>query len=162
MSYFYPQINVAALEAEASNVRGGENPPFTKDDFCYGDQAFFPHFKGLVEDYMLDQFILMANSVVQEARWHEHWKFGMALYVAHMATLYLETMTQNPNPSASQVINAAKAKGLQTSKSVGSLSVSYSFEGLNTNGWQDWQTTKFGRQFVQIAKFLAKAGMYVR
>lgn len=159
MGSFYP-INPYQLMSEASNVRGGDNPPFTKDDFCYGAEPFFKGFAGLLPDHILDQFIAMAHSVVKESRWHEQWRFGMALYVAHMATLYIQSTTCD-DATANQVISAAQAKGLQTSKSVGSVSVSYSFDGLTTEGWEGFQSTQYGRQFAAFAKLLGKAGMYV-
>lgn len=153
---YYP-VNPYSVIAEASNVRGGQNPPFTRDDFF----KFYNQFMGQgLPDFVLDQFILMADSVVKESRWHTQWQFGMALYIAHFSALYLQTLGGD-DPTAKQVIAAAQAKGLQTSKSVGSVSVSYSFEGLDVKGWENMKSTQFGRQFIGMAKLLGKAPMYV-
>lgn len=152
-------VDPSGLIANASNVRDGENPSFTTDTF-YG---IFPQFQGTMTNIpVLEQFIAMANACVKESRWHDSWKYGTALFVAHFTTLYLQTMT-GTNPTAGQVIAAAQAKGLQTSKSVGDVSVSYDFSsiGEDLNGWAAWKTTEYGLQFATMGKLLGKGGMYV-
>lgn len=157
MSGYFP-INPVSLIAGAANVKGGDNPSFTLTDFL----AFYPQFTGNIDEAILSQFIAMANAVVQECRWHEQWKFGMCLFVAHFATLYLQTLGGG-NPTAKQVIGAAQARGLQTSKSVGGVSVSYDFSTIagDLQGWAMWKSTQYGLQFANMAKLLGKAGMYV-
>jgi hypothetical protein len=158
-SNYYPaSINPSPLIQGASNVKEGENPSFTADDFL----AFYRQFEGQLDSFVLDQFVAMAHACVQEARWHESWHLGMCLYIAHFATLFLETMTGN-NPSAEEVVSAARVRGLQTSKSVGDVSVSYDFGHIQNDlkGWAAWDLTSFGAQFATLARMLGKAGMYV-
>lgn len=156
---FY-QYDPCGLIANASNVVTGTNPDYTIDDFL----AFFPQFTGLVDNsFVLDQFIAMANTVVLEARWFEQWKFGMALFIAHWLTLYLQSANGGPDATAAQVIGAAQVRGLQTSKSVDSLSVSYDVNVLvqGIEGWGMWKSTSYGMQFITIARMLGKGGMYI-
>lgn len=159
MSSPYPQNIALNLISNAANIADGENPAFTRADFI----AFYPQFTGKVSDGILDQFVAMANAVVLQARWHDMWNFGMCLFIAHFVTLYLQTLSGGVSATASQVIESAKAKGLQTSKSVGDLSVGYDYSAILTdiNGWPMWRTTEYGLQFMQYARLLGKGGMYV-
>lgn len=143
----------------ASNILTGTNPAYTRADFL----AWYPQFTGNISDAMLDQFIAMADATVQQARWNELWSHGMANYIAHFATLYIEAVGGGDGSTASQVIKSAQAAGLQTSKSVGDVSVSYDFSNSlkGIESWGQWTTTKFGQQFASMAKILTKAGSYV-
>lgn len=152
-------VDPSGLIANAANVKGGENPAFDTEKFY----TYFPQFQGTMTNApVLNQFIAMATACVKITRWYDSWEYGMALFVAHFVTLYLQTMTGD-NPTASQVIGAAQAKGLQTSKSVGDVSVSYDFSHIaeDLKGWAAWTTTEYGLQFATMAKMLGKGGMYV-
>jgi len=154
----YPFGAAFAWIANASNIHPQTNPAYTKEMF----QADFPQFTGLIDGPILDQFILMATNTVQEIRWHENWRYGMGLFIAHFATLYIQAMA-GENPSAQQVISAAQARGLQASKSVGDVSVSYDFAsiGSDLDGWAAWKLTQYGLQFATFARMLGKGGSYV-
>ncbi len=143
----------------ASNVKTGTNPAFTAEDFY----NFYPQFSAIIDDSIVTQFIAMAGAVVKEVRWHEQWSFGMCLFVAHFVTLYLQASDVGDYPSAKQVVAAAQARGLQTSKRVGEVSVSYDFSHINQDlqGWVSWKSTQYGVQFASIARLLGKAGMGV-
>lgn len=155
----YPDSVAFGWIASASNVKTTTNPSYTGTMF----QDDFPQFTGFLPPSILEQFILMATNSVLEARWHEMWRYGMGLFIAHFATLYLQTLGGSENPSANQVISAAQAKGLQTSKSVGDVSVSYDFAsiGSDLDGWAAWKLTQFGLQYATLAKLLGMGGMYV-
>lgn len=158
MSNPYPQSIAFNLIANASNIRQGQNPAFTRTDFL----SFYPQFTDKVDNGILDQFVAMANATVLQVRWHEMWQFAMCLFIAHMATLYMRTLA-GTDPNAQQVINAAQVIGLQTSKSVGDLSVSYDFSAIagDLEGWIGFKQTEYGIQFASFARMLGKAGMYI-
>ncbi len=159
----YPYSNFPyPITTGASNVVGGDNPPYTLDTFY----KWFPQFEGLAElEFLLPQFIAMADATVKIKRWHSRWEMGMGLFVAHFATLFLQTMGTGPEceSTAASVLSAAQARGLQTSKSVGDVSVSYDYSYIinDLEGWAEWKSTKYGTSFATFAKMLGKAGMYV-
>lgn len=155
----FPNNNwVLPLIAEASNVHTTTNPAYTTDDFL----MFYPQFDGNIDTAILDQFVAMASAAVEQSRWHEGWPFGMNLFIAHFATLYLQTLGP-PNPTANQVIGAAQARGLVTSKSVGDVSVGQDFSAISNDlaGWANWALTNYGQTFATLARTLGLAGVYV-
>lgn len=60
-------------------------------------------------------------------------------------------------------IAAGLAKGLQSSKSAGDISVSYDFSSIQEDfaGWGAYKLTAFGQQFVTLARVYAMGGMVV-
>lgn len=161
----YPSsVNVPDLVSKASNVVTGDNPPYTVGDFL----AIYPQFgvnsssQEVVPSFLLDQFIAMANSCLKEAQYFELWSYCMGLFVAHFATIYLMG-TSSADSGAQAVISAAKSRGLETSKSVDSVSVSYDFSqiGQDLAGWAAWTLTIYGVQFATMAKLNGLGGMYV-
>jgi hypothetical protein len=148
--------NPGPIIAGASNVALPSNPVYTVADFY----EVYPQFQGQVPDFLMTQFLAMANATVLESRWHENWIFGTSLFIAHWCVTYMES-TAGCNPTASSIIAAAKTKGLQTSKAAGDISVSYDFSKTNFEGWPQYQTTTFGTQFASMARLLGMAGMFI-
>lgn len=153
--------------ANASNIRSGENPAYTLEDFyalypAYAPRGTEPDTTYLVDPVIMQMYLDMANAVVQESRWRKQWKIAMGLFVAHFLTLWLQS-TAGANASAAQVIAAGQAKGLMSSKSVGDVSVSYDFATITQglDGWAGWNLTTFGTQYATLAKIVGKGGMYV-
>jgi hypothetical protein len=144
-------------------MKGGANPPFGPGDF----QAVYPQFwqggEPLVPGEVLDMYVKFADSFVKLSRYHEAWKVCMSLAIAHFLTLYLRTMTADPESGAAGVIKAAETKGLVSSKSVDGVSVSYDFSTAlaDLGGWADWKTTEYGIQFITLAKNYARGGLMV-
>ncbi len=154
----------AAIIAGASNIREGVNPPFTSADF----KALYPHFWGadgqlIVPEAVMEMYISFALSIVNIARYHEGWKLCLCLVVAHFLTLYLRTVTPNPDGGAAAVIKAAETRGLVASKSVDGVSISYDYSTAisDLDGWADWKTTEYGIQFLTLAKAYNLGGMRV-
>lgn len=142
----------------ASNIREGENPAYTPSDF----RGAMPAFNyDIISDETLEGFIEIANNIVSYPRWHNLWKEGMRLVVAHYATLFLQGPTYGM--SASEIVNAGKVQGSVTSKSVGGVSVSMDNSSAisDLNGWGAWKLTVYGVQFAQLAKLVGKGGMYI-
>lgn len=158
------RIPAQAIISGAANIKGGDNPSFTADDF----KEIYPQFWGkdgnpLVPQAVMDMYIAFADSFVKESRYHDAWRVCLSLAVAHFLTLYLRTMNPDPDSGAMGVIKAAETKGLVASKSVDSVSVSYDFSTAlaDLDGWADWKTTEYGIQFVTLAKTYMRGGMYV-
>jgi hypothetical protein len=148
----------------ASNLKTGTNPPFTLDDFY----LIYPQFgKDSNANYVVPQIIVqmyldLANSCINETRWHSYWKVGMSFFIAHFCTLYLQG-TANPESGAAGVLKAGQAQGLQSSVSVGDVSIStdYSIIASGIDGWAGWKLTSYGQQLASIGRLLGKGGMYV-
>jgi len=146
--------------ANASNVKIDTNETSYTSAIFLSD---FPQFTDLIPNPMLILFIAMANATVLEVRWHDNWRYGMGLFIAHFATLYLQALGAGAGSTAAQVITNAQSKGLVSNESVGDVSVSYDFSMLAASGtaWAKFDLTIFGQQFAQFAQLLGKAGMYV-
>lgn len=158
-SPYNPNAVAFALASNASNVKAQfSNQAYTADQFL----EFYPQFVGLLPDPVLSLFITMADKTVQQVRWHENWPFGMANFIAHYATLWLQTTAGCP-PTANTVIAGGTAAGLASSKSVGDVSVSYDFGSINESlaGWGDFTLTKYGQQFASMARLYGLAGSYI-
>jgi hypothetical protein len=157
-NYTSPYTSPLELIQQASNIIGGDNPVYGRDDFL----KWYPQFTNSVPAFIMDQFVAMGNAVVKYNRWNAMWEHAIGLFVAHFATLYLQSMG-DPSSSAAQVVSAATTRGLQTSKSIGDVSVSYDVGGLTRDlqGWASWTTTTFGTQYATLARMVTKGGMYV-
>lgn len=155
---FRPPVGAIAM---ASNIRDGQNPDYTVEDF----RKVMPGFsEEVISNEQLQHFVDMAQSVVKEARWHSLWREGMRLYIAHFATLYLATPQDAPSRDA--LVGAGQMKGAATSKSVDGVSVSYdtsqaSSASNDLTGWGAFKLTTYGMQFATLAKAVVKGGMYV-
>lgn len=155
----YADVNVFGIIAAASNVRTGGNPDYTVDDFLVA----YPQFGGgTVPEVMLKAWVNMAQSSIHKARYHDAWEICMGLYIAHWLTLYLQTATK-ADDAVQKKIAAGLAKGLQSSKSAGDISVSYDFGSVNEDfaGWGTYKLTAYGQQFVTLARMYAVGGMVV-
>ncbi len=150
--------------ASASNIRQGDNPPFSLEDFL----EMYPQFKAdtsgnyVVPKFMIEKYLKTANACIKENKWHSYWEIGMGLFIAHFCTIYLQGIS-DPNGGAAGVIEAGKTRGLDTSVSVGDVSVStdYSITANNIDGWAGWSLTTFGQQLASIGKLKGKGGMLV-
>lgn len=160
-------LNEGSVSA-ASNIKDGTNPPYTLDNFYSMFPAFGPQGTGenetfLVPEVVLTMFLNLAHATVKQARWHGSWELAMGWFIAHFATLHLQSVT-GANSSAETVISNAQARGLVTSSSVGDISesVDYNTVANDLSGWAQWKLTQFGVQFASMAKLLGLGGMVVR
>jgi hypothetical protein len=156
---YYPADDAASRIADASNLHVGGNPAYGPTDFL----GFYPMFTALIPDAVLLKFIAQANAKVSMNRWHTDWEAGMQELIAHYCVMYLQKVGPATAPTAASVIAAGNPTGLQSSKSVGSISVSYTYTTVadEFKGWGDLGLTKFGRAYVTLAKPLCKGGIYV-
>ena len=86
----------------------------------------------------------------------------MGLFIAHWLTLFLQTKSNADDPIRN-IVNSGLAKGVQTSKSAGDLSVSYDFSAVagDYEGWGTYKLTLFGQQFISLARLCCRGGMVV-
>ncbi|MHB8084050.1 DUF4054 domain-containing protein [Clostridium botulinum] len=146
------------LIGSAGNIKPGTNPPFTLEDF----NQVYPQFKETVPLIVLEMYLDMANNCIKESRWHKQWKYGMCLFIAHFCTLYLQGVA-DANGGVKGILEVGKAQGLDTSISVGDVSIStdYSITTSNIEGWNGWSLSTYGQQLIAIGKLVGKGGMYV-
>lgn len=159
-------LSVAGIIGDASNVRTGSNPPFLLADFF----AQYPQFgpdgstppKYLVPTLITQMYINLADACIKQARWHDYWQISTGWFVAHFCTMYLMG-TADPNSGAAAVLAAGQAKGLNTSESVGDVSVSTDYNNIaqDLEGWAAWKLTIYGQQLATIGKIVGMGGMYV-
>lgn len=159
---------VLQIIAGAANIRIGENPEYTADDFL----LMYPQFGAKKQDgvlgisvvpsFVIDAWVKVAHASINKARYRDMWEIAMGFFIAHYLTLYLQTAA-NPNDPLGKIVNAGLAKGLQTSKSVSDISTSYDFGTVakDFDGWGTYKQTAFGQQFITIARMVSIGGMVV-
>lgn len=161
----YGNVDVFGIIAAASNVKRGDNPPYTSADFL----AVYPQFgktdaegTKIIPDTVIDAYVNFAHASLSKARYHDVWEMVMGLFIAHYLTLYLQT-TASPDDPVGKIISAGLAKGLTSSKSAGDLSLSYDFGSVTSDmdGWGTYKMTAFGQQLITIAKMYGIGGMVV-
>lgn len=156
--------NINKVHGGASNIKTGTNPPFTLEDFF----KIYPQFglntenKYAIPLPVMEMYLNLANASINKKRWHNSWEIGMCLFIAHFLTLYIES-TSNPDSGASGIIEAGRAKGLDTSMSVDGVSVStdYGILAESVSGWASWRATSYGQQLTALGKLMGKGGMMI-
>lgn len=147
------------MPTDASNIKGGDNPPFSVSDF----KALSPQFQNdIVPDVVLEMYLELAHNAIKQARFHSYWKMAMGLFISHFATLWVMSAA-DPAGDAAGVVQAGSARGLDVSKSAGGVSVSkdYSLITGGLEGWGAWHMTTYGTQLATLAKMVTKGGMLV-
>lgn len=115
-------------------------------------------FYGKLPQVVLQAYINLASASLQMAKWQASWPIAMAYYVAHFATLYLQSEA-NPTSDAGQIAQSGLGKGIAVSKAAGDVSVSY--ETVIDQEWGAWNLTSYGQQLVTLAKVVGMGAMYV-
>lgn len=142
-----------------SNVYLTDNPKFTiQDDFL----KVFPQFTSSVDGCILNMFYTIADAALKEKRYKQSWRYMMCLYIAHLATLYLQT-SDGVNADAETIFRKALPTGVASSKSVDGLSISYDFMDVSSDlaGYGTFKYTIFGQQLITYAKMYRGIGMWV-
>lgn len=165
---------LASVASRASNIKRGENPPYTLEDFFVAYPAFGPRrqedpeigdammVEYIVPREVMEMYLGLAHACVRETRWKNSWRIAMGWFMAHFLTLYLQSMVK-ADASAKQVVAAGQARGLVASKSAGDLSVSYDYSSVtqDLDGWAAWKLTPYGQQLAAMGRIVGKGGMYV-
>jgi hypothetical protein len=160
--------HVSELRGLASGIVEGTQGAYTEEMFL----ADYPPFKNkdtgenFVPHAIMNSFLSMANDVVSPDRWGDMWRFGVGLFVAHYATLYLRTIQNNPDGSKNIMSAVASGQlfGIINSASLGDASVSYDTSAAtnSTTDWGQWNLTSYGQQYASLAKVFCIGGSYVQ
>jgi hypothetical protein len=158
------ELVVNGIIGAASNIRTGSNPAFSFSDFIAQYPQFGPDSNSIyiIPQPIVQMYINLADVSIKEARWHDYWLIAMGWFVAHFCTLYLQGVS-DPNGGAAAALAAGQAKGLNTSESVGDVSVSMDYNTIaqDLDGWAAWKLTIYGQQLATIGKLVGMGGMYV-
>lgn len=144
------QSPFTGIISNASGLMQGTNPSFSYDDFLnmMPPNAGFDNITNFPQTFV-QTFIDMATANLNFNRWQSKWKFAMFNYVAHFLTLFNQSTD--------------KAIGLNTSESVGDVSVGMDYsvvaQGLALSG--DWALTVYGTNLATMARTIPKGPMYV-
>ena len=148
-----------------SNIRVGDNPLFTVENFL----EVYPQF-GIntttntynVPEMVIQMYLEMADSRIKESRWHKSWKIGMCLFIAHYCTLYLQTVS-TPEDGQQVIASAGQIQGLQTSMSADGVSIGKDYSTIvkSEENANDFNLTTFGIQFLSLAKLFGRGGFTV-
>ena len=152
-----------AARARASGLSKAENPPYTISDFY----SMYPQFsteaaQEVLPEAALEMYIAVANSICKADQWGETWTYAMGLLVAHFATLHMQGAVPTTATPA-QIAASGSVQGVASSKSVGSVSVSYDV-GTMLQGLDEWgafRLTRYGMQYATLAGGIGMAGMLV-
>lgn len=149
---------------DASNIVGGDNPPYSFNDFIQEYPQFGPNSSGksLIPQVIVEKYVKLAHASIKEARWGDMWDVAIGWFIAHFCTLYIQGTT-DPNSGAGAALEAGRTKGLDTSVSAGGVSVStdYGTISQSLDSWGSWNLTFFGQQLATMAKLVGLGGMYV-
>lgn len=155
----YSDESIAGIAATAANIRFGTNPAYTLADFV----AIYPQFgsvdgegkftgTGNLNSSVMTMFVNLASASLSQERWQDSWSLGMALFIAHYATLFQQSSTS---------VMAGLSKGVQVSKGAGDVSTSYQ---AITQGWESWgafNLTLYGQQLMTMAKVVGAGPMWI-
>lgn len=116
-------------------------------------------FNLIIPQMVLQLYINLATASIQQSRWMEYWPQGMALFIAHFATLYLRS-EGNPGTTAQQIAASGLEKGIIVSSAAGDVSLGRQVvSGLD--GFAGWTETTYGTQLATLAKIVGMGPSYI-
>jgi hypothetical protein len=123
-------------------------PAQFRSDFAeFADVSKYP-------DSTVTFWLNVAANLVDPGRWSTLATSGQELVTAH----YLVISTRDR--TAAQAGNApGQVVGLQTSKSVADLSVSYDYQALLVEGANQWNSTTYGQRYFSLARMFGAGGL---
>jgi hypothetical protein len=152
--------------AEIGNATGlypNSNPPYAISDFL----AVYPQFgtsstgTQVIPTTIIQNFINMATSSLNQARWQDLWMMGMPLYVAHFCSLYLQTMASADDATA-VIRERGTAVGFTTEEHAKDMSVTKTYAGAQKGSQpSNWELTAFGQQLKSLSTMVGMGEMYV-
>ena len=117
-------------------------------------------FNLIMPQAVLQMYINLASACLSIARWLDFWPMAMALFVAHYATLYLES-EGNAGSSAAAIAISGLERGLEVSQSAGDTSIGTQFLTDQLPGFGAWLRTTYGTQLATIAQSIGFGPMYI-
>ena len=161
--FFCEKPQFVGVRAEAANISRGQGS-YTTELFQEDFPQFFKLGTGgpLLPITMLEEFIRQANAAVAPDRWGEGWRYAAGLYVAHYATLYLRTYSDE-NMTPAQAAASGALVGVVKSATLGDSSVSYDTDAMTkaTADWGDLNATQYGQLLATKARLVGMGGTYV-
>lgn len=104
-------------------------------------------------DEMIEPWLGLATSLLNQPRWGTFYNMGIALFTAHELTLGRQAQI-----TASRGGVPGFGVGAVTAKSINGVSVSYN-PGLSTlEGGGDWNLTTYGMRFLRFARMYGSGG----
>jgi hypothetical protein len=110
---------------------------------------------------VLQLYINLASASLIQARWLDYWPMGMALFVAHYATLYLRS-EGSVGTTAQQIASSGLAVGLKVSQAAGDVSQNQEYLTAGWESWGSWNLTTYGQQLITIGNIVGMGCMYIR
>lgn len=151
------------VRAEAANISRGQGS-YTAELFQEDFPQFFKKGTGaaLLPVTMLEEFVRQANAAITPDRWGDSWRYAAGLHVAHYASLYLRTYSEN-NETPAQAAASGALVGVVKSAALGDSSVSYDTDALTraTADWGDLNATQYGQLLATRARLVGMGGTYV-
>lgn len=105
-------------------------------------------------------YINLALASLVQARWEDSWFIAVAWFVAHYLTLYAKSDSADIT-SGVGVAAQGLALGIQTSKSVGDVSVGYQVLSVLAD-WAAWNLTIYGQQLATMARVVGSGPVLIR
>lgn len=129
---------------------------FDKEAF----RAAFPEFADAARypDAMLDFWSGIGERLMfpQKHRWDTVYDYGLQLFVAHNITI----ASQNVKAGAAGGVPGG-VSGPTTSKSVGSVSVSYDAASSIELNAGHWNLTTYGKMLIHLARMIGAGGVQI-
>lgn len=110
--------------------------------------------------YVLALYVNLASASLVQNRWQSSWPIGMALFIAHFCTLYLQS-DGDAYGTPGQAATAGLARGIAVSKSAGGVSISYSPTTAGIDTWAAWNQTQYGQQFATLAAAIGAGPLWI-
>lgn len=123
-------------------------------------RAAFPEFADTARypDAMLDFWSGIGERLMfpQQHRWDTVYDYGLQLFVAHNITLAAQNVAASGSGSVPGNIS-----GPTSSKSVGSVSVSYDTASSIEPNAGHWNLTTYGKMLIHLARMIGAGGIQV-
>lgn len=123
---------------------------FTQNYPLFANAAIYP-------PAMITTYLNLANQMLNFDRWRELFPLGQMLWSAH----YLTLDALNAKQAAATGIAGGGVIGNMSSKSVGSVSVSYDVSSGIEAGGGHYNLTLFGREFIRWARMAGMGGVQI-
>ena len=148
-----------------SNILIGTNPPYGLSDFLavypkFGAVDSHGTFTGVIPQVVIEMYIALASACLQQVRWQDSWVVGMALFIAHYCTLWLQS-EGSPGTDAASIAASGLAIGVQVSQSAGGVSVGLESLNKDFGGWGAMNLTLYGQQLETMANIVGFGCVYV-
>lgn len=106
--------------------------------------------------FHIQMYLRLGKKMLPESRWQDCLDDGLTLYVAHYLVLYSRERTASETVGPDAVGNVV---GVETSKSVDSVSVSMDVGAVTFADAGHWNQTSYGVQFYQLALIFGAGGI---